>query len=159
MHCDPHPGNILVRQHPQHPGKPQIVLIDHGLYIELGEEFRQQYCLLWRSLFVGDTAAIENIVEKWGIAKQNSDMFASMTLLRPHHLRRKPTVAEKTEQKSTYDPQVGLKDRLRSMLESEELIPRVRSCAVKGVQVSLLTRCLNSGTHFHFTVNAHDASQ
>ena len=25
VHCDPHPGNILVRQHPTKKGKPQIV--------------------------------------------------------------------------------------------------------------------------------------
>lgn len=32
VHCDPHPGNILVRPHPKDPKKPQIVLIDHGFY-------------------------------------------------------------------------------------------------------------------------------
>lgn len=30
VHCDPHPGNILVRQHPTRPGDHQIVLLDHG---------------------------------------------------------------------------------------------------------------------------------
>ena len=25
VHCDPHPGNILVRKHPTKKGKPQIV--------------------------------------------------------------------------------------------------------------------------------------
>ena len=25
LHCDPHPGNILVRRHPTKRGKPQIV--------------------------------------------------------------------------------------------------------------------------------------
>lgn len=29
IHCDAHPGNILVRKS---AGKPQIVLLDHGLY-------------------------------------------------------------------------------------------------------------------------------
>ena len=32
VHCDAHPGNILVRPHPKNSKKPQIVLIDHGFY-------------------------------------------------------------------------------------------------------------------------------
>ncbi len=32
LHADPHPGNILVRENPNIPGKSQIVLLDHGLY-------------------------------------------------------------------------------------------------------------------------------
>lgn len=70
VHCDPHPGNILVRRHPnpKRKGKPQIVLIDHGLYIPLPREFREDYCALWRSLFVLDVPRIESIARKWGIA-------------------------------------------------------------------------------------------
>jgi aarF domain-containing kinase len=32
VHCDPHPGNVLVRPHPGRPSEPQLVLLDHGLY-------------------------------------------------------------------------------------------------------------------------------
>ncbi|KAL2789646.1 aarF domain-containing protein kinase 1 isoform f, partial [Daubentonia madagascariensis] len=31
VHCDPHPGNVLVRKHPG-TGKAEIILLDHGLY-------------------------------------------------------------------------------------------------------------------------------
>ncbi|XP_030659380.1 uncharacterized aarF domain-containing protein kinase 1 isoform X5 [Nomascus leucogenys] len=34
VHCDPHPGNVLVRKHPG-TGKAEIVLLDHGLYQDL----------------------------------------------------------------------------------------------------------------------------
>jgi len=30
IHCDPHPGNVLVRA--GEAGKAEIVLLDHGLY-------------------------------------------------------------------------------------------------------------------------------
>ena len=30
VHCDPHPGNILVRRSPKH--EVEIVFLDHGLY-------------------------------------------------------------------------------------------------------------------------------
>ena len=31
VHCDPHPGNVLVRKNPS-TGQDEIVLLDHGLY-------------------------------------------------------------------------------------------------------------------------------
>ena len=31
-HCDPHPGNVLVRPRAGQPESPQLVLLDHGLY-------------------------------------------------------------------------------------------------------------------------------
>ena len=48
MHCDPHSGNVLVR--PLKPGssRPQIVLLDHGLYKTLDDEFRIKYAEMWR---------------------------------------------------------------------------------------------------------------
>ncbi len=49
VHCDPHEANLLVRQHPnQTAGRPQLVLLDHGLYRELDDGFRRNYCRLWR---------------------------------------------------------------------------------------------------------------
>lgn len=116
---------MLVRKNPdpKYASHPQIVLIDHGLCIPLDPSFRHDYSLLWRSLFVGDIAEIERIGQSWGIAKDNSDMLASATLLRPHRLRKKIT-ADATASQTTYEQQTGLKDRLRAMLENEKLIPR-----------------------------------
>ncbi len=37
IHCDPHPGNILVRAQ---NGRPQLVLLDHGLYETLSPKQR-----------------------------------------------------------------------------------------------------------------------
>ncbi|GAA5856773.1 hypothetical protein JCM8547_008835 [Rhodosporidiobolus lusitaniae] len=132
VQADPHPGNILVRPNPKRPSHPQIVLIDHGLYITLPPAFRQQYCLLWRSLFTGDVKAIEDIASSWGIRRENSNIFASLTLLRPHKLRRTKAEedAKKREQEGgdgtvrRLDQGVGLKERIKTMLESEEKIPR-----------------------------------
>lgn len=86
VHCDPHPGNILVRRNPSSPKKPQIVLVDHGLYITLSEKFKREYSTLWRSLFVLDIPKIEETARAWGVTF-DSDMFASAILLRPTRLR------------------------------------------------------------------------
>lgn len=80
VHCDPHPGNILIRRLPS--GKPQLVLLDHGLYITTTPEFRHQYATFWKSLLTFDNATIARIADQWGIG--NADLFASATLLRPY---------------------------------------------------------------------------
>lgn len=81
IHCDPHPGNIFIRRLPS-SGKPELVLIDHGLYISLTPAFRHQYALFWKSLLAFDNATVARIVQSWGI--NNADIFASATLLRPY---------------------------------------------------------------------------
>ncbi|WWC91410.1 uncharacterized protein L201_006355 [Kwoniella dendrophila CBS 6074] len=133
IHCDPHPGNILVRPHPTKKGKPQLVLIDHGLYISLPREFREDYCTLWRSLFVLDVPKIETIARKWGIAL-DANMFASAILLRPFQVNKNKKNAEKNKipEKNQYEQQVELKERMKKMLENEQLIPR---------ELIFLTRC------------------
>lgn len=84
--------------------------------------------LLWKSLFIADVQTIEDIAVGWGIARENSEMFASLTLLRPQHLRKTSSQPERGHRSlSHYEAQAGLKERLRSMLENEKLIPRASS--------------------------------
>ncbi len=49
VHCDPHPGNFFVRKLDK-SGQWQLVILDHGLYRQLSEETRIEYCKLWREL-------------------------------------------------------------------------------------------------------------
>lgn len=45
IHCDPHPGNVMVQKV---DGTLRLVLLDHGLYQTLTDEFRITYCKLWQ---------------------------------------------------------------------------------------------------------------
>ncbi|XP_029316991.1 aarF domain-containing protein kinase 1 isoform X2 [Cottoperca gobio] len=58
VHCDPHPGNVLVRKCPQSK-KTEITLLDHGLYQVLQPDFRLNYCQLWQALIKGDMSGVE----------------------------------------------------------------------------------------------------
>lgn len=80
VHCDPHPGNIFVRRQPS--GKPELVLIDHGLYIHMKPEFRHQYARFWKALMTFDNKTLGEIARSWGV--NNADIFASATLMRPY---------------------------------------------------------------------------
>uniref|UniRef100_UPI0037E92F1F aarF domain-containing protein kinase 1 n=1 Tax=Semicossyphus pulcher TaxID=241346 RepID=UPI0037E92F1F len=65
VHCDPHPGNVLVRKCPQSK-KTEIVLLDHGLYQVLQPDFRLDYCRLWQSLIKGDMSGVERYSRRLG---------------------------------------------------------------------------------------------
>ncbi|KAI4875437.1 hypothetical protein NFI96_005877 [Prochilodus magdalenae] len=65
VHCDPHPGNVLVRKCPK-SFKTEIVLLDHGLYQVLNQDFRMDYCRLWQSLIKGDMKGIERYSRRLG---------------------------------------------------------------------------------------------
>jgi hypothetical protein len=68
-------GNILVRPNPsQHARRgwlarllhlpaplprPQLVILDHGLYITLPEHVRLNYCQLWGAFVLGDAAGAQ----------------------------------------------------------------------------------------------------
>lgn len=80
VHCDPHPGNIFIRRKPS--GQPELVLIDHGLYIHMEPSFRHQYARFWKALLTFDNSSIRSIVQSWGV--NNADIFASATLMRPY---------------------------------------------------------------------------
>nr|CAG8438933.1 6701_t:CDS:2 [Entrophospora candida] len=66
IHCDPHPGNALVTISPK-TKKPQIVLLDHGLYRELSDDFRKTYCDLWKALVLNDSNALKVVSESLGV--------------------------------------------------------------------------------------------
>ena len=72
VHCDPHAANMLIRRGPTR-GKPQLVLLDHGLYRSIPADLRLSYCKLWRAIITGD---------EYGIKKHSSRMNAVRACVR-----------------------------------------------------------------------------
>ncbi|KAL9227035.1 hypothetical protein vseg_002779 [Gypsophila vaccaria] len=66
VHGDPHPGNILVSLDGQKGFT--LVLLDHGIYKELDEGFRNKYCLLWKAMILQNVDKIQHIAESFGIS-------------------------------------------------------------------------------------------
>ncbi|XP_078444671.1 uncharacterized protein LOC144713832 isoform X2 [Wolffia australiana] len=67
IHGDPHPGNFLVS--PNKGGGFSLVVLDHGIYKELDEQFRANYCQLWKALLLMETQKILDIGEKFGLGQ------------------------------------------------------------------------------------------
>uniref|UniRef100_UPI00358FFE0D aarF domain-containing protein kinase 1 n=1 Tax=Myxine glutinosa TaxID=7769 RepID=UPI00358FFE0D len=81
VHCDPHPGNVLVRKDPN-SAETQLILLDHGLYLDLSVSFRLQYCRLWLALIRADIQAIERHSRALG-AGDLFPLFACILTARP----------------------------------------------------------------------------
>lgn len=127
VHCDPHPGNIFIRR--RENGHPQLVLIDHGLYVTLNPKLRSQYCRFWKAIMTFDNRTISNITNSWGI--QASDLFASATLMRPYEGGDSSTKARimgelkgKTAAERHFEVQERMRQGIREVLADLELFPR-----------------------------------
>ncbi|XP_042895385.1 aarF domain-containing protein kinase 1 [Parasteatoda tepidariorum] len=80
VHCDPHPGNILV-QKDKDSKDMKIVLLDHGLYVDLTDQFRFQYSNMWLALMNADVKGVEYWGKKLGVGDLYG-LFACMLTAR-----------------------------------------------------------------------------
>ena len=108
VHCDPHPGNVLVRRVPADGGgggssrsswaeqcwrglglcgwwagagagtgaRPQLVLLDHGLYRTLDDEMRLSYARFWAAIVKGDRRGMEDCAAALGAREMVRGMRA-----------------------------------------------------------------------------------
>jgi aarF domain-containing kinase len=126
VHCDPHPGNIFVRRQPN--GKAELVLIDHGLYIQMDPKFRHQYAQFWEALLTLDNKTLGDIVHQWGVS--NPDIFASATLMRPYRGGDMSTskglegLSKKERQLRHYEMQQAARKAFREILGDETKWPK-----------------------------------
>ncbi|KDR78104.1 hypothetical protein GALMADRAFT_245116 [Galerina marginata CBS 339.88] len=133
VHCDPHPGNVLVRPSPLNPREPQIVLLDHGLYVHLHDGFRREWASLWRAMLVGDYKGVNDVAKEWGFAFP--DLVATFTLMKPTILKRgreKREVKQETEDEkgnekpppTEYEVSIQMKAKLQEFLADTDRMPK-----------------------------------
>ncbi|KAK2465037.1 hypothetical protein APHAL10511_003113 [Amanita phalloides] len=129
VHCDPHPGNVIIRPDPSHPDHPQLVLIDHGLYVDVPENFRREWVSLWRGMLEGDFYKVQSVTKDWGMGMP--DLVASFTLMRPIILRRgRPQKKnepqnERRKPLTQYEMSILMKQRLKGFLTDTDRMPKV----------------------------------
>ncbi|XP_062212116.1 putative ABC1 protein At2g40090 [Phragmites australis] len=89
VHCDPHAANMMVRSMPQDSRiffgwkRPQLILLDHGLYKELDHATRINYASLWKALVFADEKAIKENSVKLGAGEDLHALFAGVLTMRP----------------------------------------------------------------------------
>ncbi|KAI0629098.1 atypical/ABC1/ABC1-B protein kinase [Trametes polyzona] len=125
VHCDPHPGNVIIRPHSDPKrrtrGAAQLVLLDHGLYVRLPETFQQQYARLWKALLTVDFDAVSAVAREWGIGAP--DLFASATLMRPVRFAQQGDMPD-FEKMNDYERGVAMKAKLKGFLTDTDRMPK-----------------------------------
>jgi len=80
LHSDPHQANLFIRPTIVNGvKKPQLVIIDHGLYRN-AQPYRDAWAQLWLSLLSSDVAGIESACKQLGA--QDYKLFTSMVTTR-----------------------------------------------------------------------------
>jgi aarF domain-containing kinase len=150
VHCDPHPGNVIIRENPSRPGYPQLVLIDHGLYVSVDERFRRQWVALWRGMLAGDFAKVESVTKAWGMGAP--ELLASATLMKPVRLSRKDKKEKKKRDRergsdknvggkelSQYEMSVLMKKRLKDFLADTDKMPKVLIFLMRNMRLVIVS--------------------
>ncbi|CAM6086737.1 unnamed protein product [Calypogeia fissa] len=91
VHCDPHAANMKVMASPSSwwnvlgwwRKKPQLVLLDHGLYKTISPELRENYAGLWKALVFADVPRIKEYGVKVGAGEDLYVLFAGVLTMRP----------------------------------------------------------------------------
>jgi len=125
VHCDPHPGNLLVRRKPGgKPGQHQVVVIDHGLYVELSEELRLDYANFWVAMTPPQNSAVlQATCTKWGI--QDFELYAKITAFNKQGERSAEDMVMREASKATKaELQALMKERIKRALNDTSLFPR-----------------------------------
>lgn len=151
VHCDPHPGNVLVRPSPSNPSRPQLVLLDHGLYVRIPEDFKRDWVRLWRAMLVGDYQGVDTVTRGWGMGLP--DLMASFTLMRPTILRKgrkkKPDDGREQRPLTQYEMSVKMKAKLKEFLTDTDRMPKVLIFLTRNMRmVQGLLSTLSLRPHF-----------
>ncbi|KAF8639303.1 hypothetical protein AX17_001584, partial [Amanita inopinata Kibby_2008] len=141
VHCDPHPGNLIIRPNPTQPDHPQLVLIDHGLYVGVPEDFRKEWVALWRGMLEADFGKVERVTRGWGMGMP--DLVASFTLMRPviltrgRPLRKRREDGTKKERRplTQYEMSVLMKEKLRGFLTDTDRMPKVLVFLTRNIRM------------------------
>lgn len=72
----------MVRRNPARPQQSQVVLLDHGLYRQLEDSFRRDYCRLWQGIALGNAVQIERYCKRME-AGDLYTLLAAMITARP----------------------------------------------------------------------------
>ena len=84
IHSDPHPGNLFIRKEKDinNKDKLKIVILDHGLYRDIDNDFRFNYAKLWRGIFLQDKKILKESCNNLGIKKV--ELFMSVLTSRTY---------------------------------------------------------------------------
>eukprot|EP00760_Papus_ankaliazontas_P018327 PhM_4_TR17460/c0_g1_i3/m.85769/K08869/ADCK, ABC1; aarF domain-containing kinase len=146
VHADPHPGNLLVTRHPNDPRKPQLHILDHGLYTQLEDTERAALADFWRHVVLHNDSEAHNCLKRaFGVDRH--DVFATMLFQRPY----RPNMNSMTTHLSDTDV-----DTLRNIVMSEmEAVTEMLSVLPSALSLVLRNTVTVRANHKELGAPAH----
>lgn len=163
VHCDPHPGNLLINpkisknsdNSKNSKNDFEIVLLDHGLYQKLSDDFRYNYANIWMSILEKDMKKLEVQTQKFNIGEYFG-LFACIITGRSWEAINKGIKEVKYSTEESKEIQSEASKYLREISLVLNLVPREMLLLLKtndllrGIETKLETR--NSASSFiHMT--------
>ncbi|CAM9128022.1 unnamed protein product [Ascophyllum nodosum] len=138
VHCDPHPGNLMVRPDPACVSKAagggkvkgkgfgifmtrersvphQVALLDHGMYRRLDSGFRLTYSALWKALISKDDVLGKQCTAELGVDPEMYDALSLILTWRP------ATSTARVGQRITEEERLALKAKYKAILTPDNL--------------------------------------
>ncbi|CAN0056377.1 unnamed protein product [Ectocarpus sp. 12 AP-2014] len=165
LHCDPHPGNLMVRPKPSSRNAKaaargtaesgdaarsatpkrnsvahQVVLLDHGMYRRLEPDFRLTYSKLWKAFMTRDTALGERCAVDLGVEPGLYDALSLILTWRP------TSTTARTGQRITEEERQALVAKYKVILSHDSLnafLERLPRDMLFVMRTSDLVRSLN----------------
>ncbi|WBW71168.1 ABC1 kinase family protein, implicted in mitochondrial ergosterol and phospholipid homeostasis [Schizosaccharomyces osmophilus] len=88
LHCDPHGGNVFIRNKPKGSKSPrnfEIVLLDHGLYRNIPNQVQVDYANLWLNIIDFNEEKLKVYAQKIAnVSEKSFPLFAAAITGRPY---------------------------------------------------------------------------
>ncbi|KAF6007508.1 hypothetical protein HII12_004398 [Brettanomyces bruxellensis] len=137
VHCDLHPGNLLVRMIPSPRGDKkkiqQLVILDHGLYEIFDDKFKRQYSEFWKYTMERNQEKVINVLKSWGI--NPDDMMMTAIGMKDTNSEAFKKKMEEIHHMSYYDKQVMLKKGMQNFFDNTDIFPMCLVFVMRSMRI------------------------
>lgn len=133
VHCDLHPGNLMVR-HCTVPNDhwftrlfikekkvQQLVILDHGLYEHFDPTFQRQYSEFWKYSMEKNYDKTKGVLTAWGM--EADEMIMTLAGLGDKNSKGMREHVEKMKNMSYYERQIMLKGKMKEFFQNTDKFP------------------------------------
>ncbi|KAG7839623.1 hypothetical protein KL942_003234 [Ogataea angusta] len=131
VHCDLHPGNLLVRHLPDKT--QQLVILDHGLYEHFGDKFRREYAQFWKYTFELNPEKVKSVLLEWGI--NADDIMLGLSSMDPGKNEALKKHIQELSKKSYFERQTIIRDKMREFFKNSDKFPMTLTFIMRSMRI------------------------
>lgn len=133
VHCDLHPGNLMVRKIKVENTNPltkffqrekeiqQLVILDHGLYEHFTPKFKRQYSEFWKFSMEKNYVKTKDVLTSWGM--EADEMIMTLAGMGDKNSPTMKAHIEKMKNMTYFEKQVVLKDKMKDFFQNTDKFP------------------------------------